>query len=544
MSYVARWPARPHRPLLLAALLVAAVALLIGSANGQPSTAAIDALRVIDADTGSEVAIARDGDVLDLTTSGARSLRLEPVGVSEVTRSVAFAAGEARPVVLEGPPFILGATEVSEERQGSREIPVRSGEDDGEEFIGPSYRDPEQFPTGFTYHTSSDLELGYDPDHGRQVIGIRFTDIDLPPGALVERAEIVFTADGSDSGTMALTIRGESDPDPEPYPQDAFSSGSFDISSRSRTLASVVWIIDEPWGNRQRYPTPDLTPIVREVMELPGWHARRALAFIITGDGSSTYRRVFAYDGQGDDPGRVPLLRLEYRVPAQPGTPPLAAPDGRSTLRVTPYARPGGAGAAGSTLEVTLVNEPIATEPEEPPPPAAVEPPTPAEAAEADIPAPPSDPREPAAAAAATAPEAPRDEPAADAEPPESPIVAAPGTTEPLATPRAQSASGELTPLWGSDVRGTLYLDRNETQGGSLVYLELDAPARQTLSLELRAGSCTAPGDVLMSLTSIEAGDRSSANSVPISLTALRFGGFVLFAQGRHTPLACVPIVP
>jgi hypothetical protein len=55
--------------------------------------------------------------------------------------------------------------------------------------------------------------------------------------------------------------------------------------------------------------TPELTAIVQEIVERPGWTAGNAMVFVISGSG---HRTAEAYDGV---PDRVAVLEVEYVSP-------------------------------------------------------------------------------------------------------------------------------------------------------------------------------------------------------------------------------------
>jgi hypothetical protein len=66
------------------------------------------------------------------------------------------------------------------------DVQIAAGNDDAEEGLA----------AGNVSLNSSDLELIYDAGNGGdQVVGIRFGNIDLPPGAVIEKAYVQFTAD-------------------------------------------------------------------------------------------------------------------------------------------------------------------------------------------------------------------------------------------------------------------------------------------------------------------------------------------------------------
>jgi hypothetical protein len=67
--------------------------------------------------------------------------------------------------------------------------------------------DVEERSTGSMYTNSSDLELVDDGSKIDQLIGIRFTGIDIPQGAIITAAYIQFQVDEVSTGAATLTIR-------------------------------------------------------------------------------------------------------------------------------------------------------------------------------------------------------------------------------------------------------------------------------------------------------------------------------------------------
>ncbi|MCH7890733.1 MAG: hypothetical protein IH921_04435, partial [Gemmatimonadetes bacterium] len=128
----------------------------------------------------------------------------------------------AAAAVLFGP--VLAHADVIERR-------IASGNDDAEEDLGNASMDL----------GSSDLELIN--DGGPQSVGMRFTNIDIPPGSIIQSAFIQFTVDEMDSGPTSLTVSGELSPDAA-----AFSSNAGDITSRPLTATFVEWNDLPPWN--------------------------------------------------------------------------------------------------------------------------------------------------------------------------------------------------------------------------------------------------------------------------------------------------------
>ena len=178
------------------------------------------------------------------------------------------------------------------------DIRVASGKDDVEEYA-----------SGGMYINSSDLELVY--DGSSQLVGLRFTNVKIPKGAVITNAYIQFKADAVSTKIINLTIKGEVSAN-----ASAFSSTSRNVSKRLRTLNTVTWS-PAPWstvgemGTSQR--TPNLNTIIQEIVSQSNWNSGNALVMIITG---STDKRV-AKSFEGGSSG-APLLHVEFSIPAVP----------------------------------------------------------------------------------------------------------------------------------------------------------------------------------------------------------------------------------
>ena len=147
--------------------------------------------------------------------------------------------------------------------------------------------DVEQRLTGTMSLTSGDLNLVNDGTRV-QTVGIRFTNIDIPQGAIITSAYLQFQTDEVSSGATSLLIRGEDADDAA-----VFANVANNVSSRTTTDAAASWS-PAAWttvgeaGLAQR--TPDLSAIVQEIVSRGGWSALNDMAFIITGTGTAHRR--------------------------------------------------------------------------------------------------------------------------------------------------------------------------------------------------------------------------------------------------------------
>ncbi|MGA1839565.1 MAG: PilC/PilY family type IV pilus protein [bacterium] len=136
-----------------------------------------------------------------------------------------------------------------------------------------------------------------------QIVGIRFQNVKVPRAVKITNAYIVFETGNKGNRPTNLIFRGEAVDNAHP-----FSHLTKDISKRPATTASVFWNNIYPWDTiGQKQQTSDLSAILQEIVDRPGWSAGNAMVFIITGSGK---RSVIAFDGREN---AAPLLHVEYQ---------------------------------------------------------------------------------------------------------------------------------------------------------------------------------------------------------------------------------------
>ena len=166
--------------------------------------------------------------------------------------------------------------------------------------------DAEEFPNTVVDLTSGDLELVVDGSRV-QTVGMRFRALAIPPGAHITRAWVQFDVDDVQTGPVSLTIQGQAADD-----APAFAKVKRNVSSRVKTASSVGWV-PPPWpvvdvaGAAQQ--TPDLAPVIQEIVGRPGWASGNALVLIVNGTGVRTAK---SFDGL---PAAAPLLHVQFTVP-------------------------------------------------------------------------------------------------------------------------------------------------------------------------------------------------------------------------------------
>lgn len=178
--------------------------------------------------------------------------------------------------------------------------------------------------------TMLDLDLGTDDDTypnaysacSRQTMltAMRFTNVGVPPEidgvpVTVRNAYIEFTARTNNGNTVfrraALTLAITAEAADNPV---TLGTTAYNISGRPETTASVIWNVPggsflEEWDSGQTYTSPDLTPIVQELISRPGWQSGNAMLFKIDWIDGNGGRTAHSFDSSAY---MAPRLVIEY----------------------------------------------------------------------------------------------------------------------------------------------------------------------------------------------------------------------------------------
>lgn len=181
--------------------------------------------------------------------------------------------------------------------------------------------------------TSPELEMVRDGD-GTRRDGIVFRGVAIPKGAYVTAAELELTAAQNDAADTTLEFRGWAADDAGVFSDKLKPS----TAALTQTTAKVVMSGVAPWTSGQRYVTADLSPVVQEIVDRPGWAEGNGLGILVTGTG---LRQAKTYDSGGD----APKLAVVYGS-GKPG-------EQRVGLRFRNLGIPQGATIDSAVLEVS-----------------------------------------------------------------------------------------------------------------------------------------------------------------------------------------------
>jgi len=148
--------------------------------------------------------------------------------------------------------------------------------------------------------SSSDLELVR--ESSIQQVGMRFQNINIPQGTNITSAYIEFETDERDSEETHLTFSAEDTDNAQ-----TFTSSKNNISNRIKTSAKVAWSHVPSWVTRsEKHQTPDLSPVIQEVIDRGEWLSGNSIVIIVNGTGK---RVAESYNGESSN---APLLVITY----------------------------------------------------------------------------------------------------------------------------------------------------------------------------------------------------------------------------------------
>lgn len=139
-------------------------------------------------------------------------------------------------------------------------------------------------------------------------VGLRFRDVQIPPGSAILRARVQFTAAVS-SAAAPLTVRitgVAADNAP------VFGTAANSLAILPATASAVVWDLPSAWvagdaGANQL--TPDFTTVLQEIVNRPGWVEGNALGILFRGTAGTVLRQAFSQEGRAQS---AALLIVDY----------------------------------------------------------------------------------------------------------------------------------------------------------------------------------------------------------------------------------------
>ncbi len=193
---------------------------------------------------------------------------------------------------------------------------------------------------------SDRVRLGSQPEWGggwEYATGLRFTGVAVPQGANITAAWLSFKYKYHTGMPVNVHIWGETADDSQPFTDDHTLA-----HLRPHTVASVAWNMDAPPEAGAWFDTPDIAPLVQEIVIRPGWSTYHAFSILIESDpGTDNNISAWAYDTDPLWAARVEVCYDAGGDPVNTATPtptsrwtPTATPTSRWTPTPTPTATP------------------------------------------------------------------------------------------------------------------------------------------------------------------------------------------------------------
>ena len=166
-------------------------------------------------------------------------------------------------------------------------------------------------------YAESKLLLGDSDDNIPQLTGLRFKNVQIPPGVTISEARIEFTICREEKDAITLEITGEKRADSSPFLLDQAN-----LSTRPRTQNVLLWNDVPAWYDIGDLSwTPNLATIVQEILDAGEWSSGNAIAFFFREHNriKNSRRCAVTVDRQ---PLAAPRLQISYQFPTTESPPP------------------------------------------------------------------------------------------------------------------------------------------------------------------------------------------------------------------------------
>lgn len=169
-------------------------------------------------------------------------------------------------------PFLFGQTKI--------EVSIKrtSFELVGTDTVNISSDDAEQENQTMDKLYDDDLDAGWEgDDFNTLVAGLRFTNVQIPQGAIIDSAYLEVYAHEEENDQAYITIIGQATDNAETFDLDNL------ITDRNQTNDSVLWTVNEKWTIWTKYKSADFAQVIQEIVNRSGWKSGNALAIFLKG---------------------------------------------------------------------------------------------------------------------------------------------------------------------------------------------------------------------------------------------------------------------
>ncbi|RDE24101.1 VWA domain-containing protein [Motiliproteus coralliicola] len=130
-------------------------------------------------------------------------------------------------------------------------------------------------------------------------VGFRFTGVNVPSGATITDARLVFEIDDENPNDVTLLISGEDADSPTTF------TNSNNVTSRTKTSANSSWAINTNPAEGNNLYSPNLSGIVQEIVNRSSWSSGNSMAFIVEHSSGSGYRTIESHKGDSSSAAQL-----------------------------------------------------------------------------------------------------------------------------------------------------------------------------------------------------------------------------------------------
>ena len=150
----------------------------------------------------------------------------------------------------------------------------------------------------------ADLILG-DSSGNEGHVFVRFPDVDVPQGATITEAFVRFKSYNSRSDVVHVKIYFNAS-------DDATAPGNKTEQQNKVKTSYIDWDIYDSWVSGTQYDTVDISSIIQEVVDRPGWSEGNAMMVLIENDGSGYNNKRGASSYNHSSGVNKPELHITY----------------------------------------------------------------------------------------------------------------------------------------------------------------------------------------------------------------------------------------
>lgn len=179
------------------------------------------------------------------------------------------------------------------EKALSTKLVVLINTDDGEEDYDTTW-----YPNGFSVNQISMGNDGTGSNDG----AFRFLRPDIPNNAKITKAVLQMKSAVNSTKRPVLVIKGIKEVSPNTFDATARPSG------RTKTTATVAWIITENWAVNTWYESPDIKTIIQEIID-QAEYTGKALGLVVEDNASplNNYENIYDFNSGQANAARLVL---------------------------------------------------------------------------------------------------------------------------------------------------------------------------------------------------------------------------------------------